>query len=158
MIAANNLALHRRLGRLAYVWAPAMVAMGFVIMVTSLRRTGGPFFFDQNEFLFSNTLLLVLFAIVIFAALRARRYSGWHRRLMLTAMSILSGPGLGRLLPMPLLIPHAWRIMMAVTLIFPVIGMIADLRRSGRVHPAWIWGVGAIVAVQVVADVVAYSA
>ncbi|MEZ5736861.1 MAG: hypothetical protein R3E09_13900 [Novosphingobium sp.] len=158
LIAANNIRLHRTLGLLAYGWAPVMVVMGFVIMVTALRRNGGPFFFDQNEFLFSNTLLLVLFGAVVFIALRRRRYSGWHRRLMLVAMAILSGPGLGRLLPMPLLIPNAWRIMMVVTLIFPVIGMIVDKRRLGHVHPAYVWGVGAIIVVQVIADLIAYSA
>jgi hypothetical protein len=158
LIAANNIAVHRTLGRIAYVWVPAMIVMGFAVMITSLKRNGGPFFFDQNEFLVSNTMLLVLFGAMIFAALRVRRYSGWHRRLMLTAMSVLAGPGLGRLLPMPLLIPNAWRIVIAVTLIFPVIGMIADLRRSGRIHPAWFWGVGAIIAVQIIADLVAYSA
>ncbi len=41
------------------------------------------------------------------------------------------GPSFGRLLPMPLLIPNAWRIMTVVTMIWPVIGMIADKRRNG---------------------------
>jgi len=157
LIAANNVKLHIRLGMLAYGWAPLMVIMGFVIMITSLRRSGAPFFFDQNEFMFSNSLLLVLFCALVIVALRRRRYSGWHRRLMFTAMSILTGPGLGRLLPTPLLMPHAWRILILVTLLFPAIGMIADKRRHGRVHPAWFWGVGAILATQIVADVVAYS-
>ena len=85
LIAANNVRLHRTLGLLAYGWAPVMVVMGFAIMIASLQRSGGPFFFDQNEFLFSNTLLLVLFGAVVFIALRRRRYSGWHRRLMLVA-------------------------------------------------------------------------
>jgi hypothetical protein len=58
---------------------------------------------------------------------------------------------------MPLFIPNAWRIMMVVTLIFPVVGMIADKRRHGKVHAAWWWGVGAIVATQIIADVIAYS-
>ena len=146
------------LGLLAYGWAPVMVVMGFAIMIASLQRSGGPFFFDQNEFLFSNTLLLVLFGAMVFTALRRRRHTGWHRRLMLVAMSILTGPGLGRLLPMPLLMPNAWRIMMVVTLIFPVVGMIVDKRRQGHVHPAYFWGVGAIIAVQVIADLIAYSA
>lgn len=158
LIASNNIALHKSLGRLAYAWAPVMVAMGFVIMITSLRRTGGPFFFDQNEFFFSNSMLLVLFCVMIYVALLRRRHTGWHRRLMLTAMSILTGPGLGRLLPMPLFIPNAWRIMMVVTLVFPVIGMIADKRRHGKVHPAYVWGVGAIIMVQIISDILAYSA
>lgn len=158
LIAANNIRLHRMIGLLAYAWVPAMIAMGFVIMITSLRRTGGPFFFDQNEFLVSNSLSLVLFGTIVVIALRRRRYTGWHRRLMLSAMTILTGPGLGRLLPMPLLIPNAWRIMLVTTLVFPIVAMIADKRRIGHIHPALLWGVGAIVAVQVIADIIAYSA
>src|SRR3546814_14428592 len=105
----------------------------------------------------SNTLQLLIFGGLGFAALRARRYSGWHRRLMFCAMAILTGPGLGRLLPMPLMIPHAWRIMTVVTLLFPAIGMIADWRRSGKVPPAWLWGAGIVLMGQVVADLLAYS-
>lgn len=156
-ITTGRVELHRSLGRLAWLWAPLMVAMGLVIMIVSLRRSGGPFFFDQNEFMISNTMLLVLFAVLVVTALRRQRHTGWHRRLMLTAMALLTGPGLGRLLPMPLLIPNAWRIMMAVTLIWPAIGMIRDLRREGRIHPAWLWGVGAIISVQIAADLIAYS-
>ncbi|WP_242122633.1 hypothetical protein [Sphingobium sp. Sx8-8] len=157
LIADNHVALHRRLGLLAYGWVPVMVLMGFVIMLTSLRRSGGPFFFDQNEFLFSNSMLLLLFGAMVMTALRRRRHRGWHRRLMMTAMSILTGPGLGRLLPLPLFIPNAWRIVILATLIFPAIGMIADKRRHGHVHAAWFWGVGAIVLTQVAADIIAYS-
>ena len=157
LIAGKNVAAHRRLGIAAYALVPAMVVMGFVIMTVTMRRTGGPFFFDQNEFVVSNTLLLCLFAVLVFAALRVRRHAGWHRRLMLVAVSILSGPGIGRLAPMPLLIPNGWRIMMALTLLFPLTGMIRDKVRHGRVHPAWWWGVGAIVVVQIVADIIAYS-
>ncbi|EPR09715.1 hypothetical protein M527_06190 [Sphingobium indicum IP26] len=157
LIAGNHVALHWKLGLLAYGWVPVMVVLGFAIMLTSLRRTGGPFFFDQSEFLFSNSMLLLLFGAMAMTALRRRRHMGWHRRLMMTAMAILTGPGLGRLLPMPLFIPHAWRIGILATLIFPVIGMIADKRRHGHVHAAWFWGVGAIVLTQLLADVIAYS-
>lgn len=156
-IAFNNIKLHVTLGLAAYVLVPVMVAMGFAVMVTSLRLTGGPFFFDQNEFLISNSLMLVLFGTLAITALRRRRYSGWHRRLMFMAMTILTGPGLGRLLPMPLMIPHSWRIIVLTTLIFPVIGMIVDKRRFGHIHPAYLWGTGAIIATQIAADILAYS-
>lgn len=72
-------------------------------------------------------------------------------------MTILTGPGIGRLLPMPFLTPHAWHAAVAVPLIWPVIGMIADRRRTGSIHPAWFWIVGGIVGVQIVADLIAYS-
>lgn len=157
LIAADNVALHRRLGMISIVWVPLMVVTGIVIMIVVMQRTGGPFFFDQNEFVVSNILHLLLFAALVFAALRRRRYTGWHRRYMLVAMAILSGPGLGRLLPMPLMIPHAWRLMTLFLLIFPVIGMIRDKLRRGRVHPAWWCGTGAVVVTQIVADLIAYS-
>jgi len=157
LIASGNSALHRRLGLLAVLWVPAMVVLGVAMIVITMRRTGGPFFFDQNEFLFSNPLLLLCFAGLVAGAIILRRRTDWHRRLMFVGFAILTGPGLGRLLPMPLMIPHAWRIMMVVTMIFPVIGMIADRRRHGRIHPAWFWGIAAVALVQIVADVLAYS-
>ncbi len=156
-IAGGNLALHRRLGKLAVVWVPLMIVMGFAIMVTSLRRTGGPFFFDQNEFMISNSLMLLSFGGLIFAGLRSQRYTGWHRRLVFCGMTVLTGPGLGRLLPLPLMIPNAWRITILATLIFPIVGMLADWRRNGKIHPAWFWGVATIVGAQILGDLIAYS-
>lgn len=146
LISANNAAMHRRLGILAYALIPLMVVMAFVIIVTVLQRTGGPFFFAQNEFLFSNLSLAVLFAVLAFAALRVRRHNGWHRRLLLCAFTILVGPGLGRLLPMPLLIPNAWVISNLMLIVFPISAAIYDWRRRGKVHPALWWGMGAFVA------------
>ena len=45
-----------------------------------------------------------------------------------------------------------------VSLLFPVIGMIADKRRYGAIHPAWFVGVGSVIGLQIVADLIAYSA
>lgn len=157
LVASDRLAVHRRLGWASVILAPVMVVMGLVIMTVSMRRTGGPFFFDQNEFMISNVFQLILFCGFVFAAVGQRKNTGWHRRLMFMGTTILTGPGLGRLLPMPLMIPHAWRLMVLITLIFPAIMMIADKRRYGKVHPAWFWGIGLVLAGQIVADLIAYS-
>ena len=156
-ISSGNRALYARLGKLAYALIPLMVAAGTLIIVTAMRRNGGPFFFPVNEFFVSNTALLFCFGGLAWWALRQRRYTGWHRRLMLCAMAVLTGPGLGRLLPLPLMIPYAWSITFAATCIFPIIGMIADLRANGRVHPAYWWGLGIYVAVFAVSMLLAYS-
>ena len=155
--SAQNWALHGTLGKLAWVWVPAMVVMGSVIMVVVARRTGGPFFFDVNEFLISNLAMLLCFGGLAIWALKRQRYTGWHRRLMLVAMAVLTGPGLGRLLPMPLMIPNAWTITIAATMIFPVIGMIADRRRLGHVHPAYWWGTGLYAGTFILSLLLAYS-
>jgi len=156
-IASGNVALHRQLGRLAYLLLPAMVVAGVAVMVHSAQSRGGPFFFAINEFVISNGLMVFTFAGLALWALRVRRHQGWHRRLMLVAMSVLTGPGLGRIMPAPLLIPYAWPISIALTWIFPLIGIAADLRREGRVHPAYLWGFGAYVGVFAVSMVIAYS-
>ena len=150
-------AWHAGFGRIAYLWIPLMLVFGSVLMVVVARRTGGPFFFHVSEFLWSNMMLLWCFGGLAFWALRRRRYTGWHRRLMLCAMAILTGPGLGRILPLPLMIPHAWTITTLATMVFPVIGMIADKRATGRVHPAYLWGLGIYAAVFVLSLLLAHS-
>jgi len=141
-IASGNIALHRQVGKLAYFWVPVMIGAGAMIIVVALRRTGGPFLFAQNEFFVSNLAALLTFGGLALWALRCQRHTGWHRRLMLVAMSVLTGPGLGRLLPAPMLIPYAWTTLIVLTFTFPVIGMIVDKRRLGHVHPAYWWGMG----------------
>ena len=156
-IASGQIALHRQLGRLGYVWVPTMIAAGAMIILVSVRGSGGPFFFAQNEFLISNLAGLAVFGVLALWALRAQRYTGWHRRLMLVAMSALTGPGLGRLLPMPLLIPYAWPIAVCASFIFGFIAMVADWRANGRVHPAYWWGMGINVGGFLASMALAYS-
>ena len=155
--SAGNWPLHAKFGKLAYLWVPLMVVFGTGVMVVVARRTGGPFFFHVSEFLWSNIMTLWCFGGLAWWALMRRRHTGWHRRLMLCAMAILTGPGLGRLLPLPLLIPNAWTITVMVTMIFPVIGMIADKRAQGRVHPAYWWGLGIYAGVFLLSLALAYS-
>jgi hypothetical protein len=156
-ITSGNVALHRQLGRLAYVFVPAMMIAGTAVMVHSAQTRGGPFFFAMNEFVISNAMGLYCFGGLALWALRVRRHQGWHRRLMLVAMSILTGPGLGRIIPAPLLIPYAWPISIALTWIWPLIGMWADWRRDGRVHPAYWWGMGINIGVFALSMLLAYS-
>jgi hypothetical protein len=156
LVDGGSVALHRRLGWVALFWVPLMVLLGTVMTVLSVQR-GAPFFFDVRQFLISNPLQLLLFAGFVGAALVLRRKTSWHRRLMFCAMAILCGPGLGRLLPMPLFMPYAWWVAVVAVLVLPVIGAIADQRRAGRVHPAWLWGIGMTLAVQLTADAIAFS-
>jgi uncharacterized membrane protein YozB (DUF420 family) len=158
LIFAGNVALHRRLGWAAVVWVPLMVLTGFLVTRISLQERGGPPFFDQNQFLISNPLHLLGFAAMVGWAITVRRNTGWHRRLMYCGFAMLLGPGVGRLLPNPLLIPYAWYVAAVLPpIIFAVVGILADRRRYGRAHPAWFWGIGVVIGIQIVADLIAYS-
>jgi hypothetical protein len=156
-IAKGNRALHAKLGKLAYPLIPAMLAAGGLVMVVSMRTNGGPFFFAINEFFFGDLAVLLCFGGLALAALRSRRNFGWHRRLMLCSMAVLTGPAFGRLLPLPLVIPYSWIIASAPCLIFPVIGMLADKRANGAVHPAYWWGAGVYAAGLAAAFALAYT-
>ena len=157
LVAGGNAALHRRLGWIALLWIPMMVATGIAITLASLRRTGGPFFFDANEFLISNPLSLLAFAGLALAAVALRRRTDWHRRLMLGGMASILGPGFGRILPSPLLGPLAWEITSGAGLIFILAGMWRDKRHLGRVHPAWLAGLIAGIGWIALGQVLAYT-
>jgi len=133
--------------------------MGFTITGWTLQNGGGPPFFAQNQFLFDNPFMLLSFAGIAAWAVAIRKNTGWHRRLMFCAFAMLTGPGVGRLAPSIYLIPYAWYLTAVLpAVLFPAIGMVADKRRYGAVHPAWLWGVGIMLALQVVADLAASSA
>ena len=158
LIFTGNVALHRRLGWLSVIWIPAVVAMGMLITRHAIQSRGGPVFFDINQFLISNPLQLLGFAGLAAWAVVIRKNTGWHRRLMYCAFAMLTGPGVGRLLPNPFLIPYAWYASAVLpAILFMLVGVLADRRRYGRAHPAWFWGIGTVVVIQIVADLFAYS-
>jgi len=158
LVFSDNIALHRRLGWLSVLLIPAVLVMGGWITRWSMQTGGGPAFFDQNQFLISNPLQLLGFAAIAAWAVTIRKNTGWHRRLMFCAFAMLTGPGVGRLLPAPFFIPYAWYATAILpAILFPAIGMLADKRRYGAVHPAWLWGIGIVLGLQVVADLIAYS-
>lgn len=155
--ATGRQALHRRLGWIAAVWILPMLVLGCAVTVAIARRGQVPFFFTPLQFLVFDPLSLFTFAGLTVAAIMLRRRTDWHRRLHFCAMAILLGPGFGRLLPMPLLAPWAWEATALACLLFPLAGMVADLRRQGRVHPAWGWGVAATVGFVLLTEAITYS-
>lgn len=157
LAGTGRIALHRRLGRLAAAWMVPMLVMGVVVTIAIARRGQVPFFFRPVQFIVMDILSLITFIGLAAAAIRLRRSTDWHRRLHLCGMCLLMGPAFGRLLPMPLMIPWAWEATMLACLLFPLAGVLADLWRDGRVHPAWGWGLGVIAVFVVVTEVITYS-
>jgi len=157
LVATGNVAVHRRLGWISAIWVPAMIVAALYVIVAMVRRGAVPFFFTPIYFLTMDTMILASFVALTVAAIRLRRRTDWHRRLMFCGMAVFTGNGLGRLLPMPLLIPYAGEAAVAASLVFPLWGMVSDRRRDGRIHPAWWWGLAAILGGQVVAELLAGS-
>lgn len=153
----GRMALHRRLGWIATFWVAAMLVLGCLVTVAMVRRGQAPFFFRPQHFLIFDPMSLFTFAGLTAAAIILRRQTDWHRRLHFCGMTMLLGPGFGRLLPLPLLTPWAWETTFAVSMIFPIVGMVADLRRGERIHPAWVWGIGAMLSSLLLIEAITYS-
>lgn len=136
--------LHRKLGWIAVAWLAGMVVTGLSVILAVVREGTSPFFFQPQHFLIANPLSLLLFVGLTLAAVRMRQRTDWHARLHICGMTMIMGPAFGRLLPMPLLIPYAFQSAVAAAVVFPLAGMYRDLRRTGRVHPAWWWGLACL--------------
>ncbi len=151
-------ALHRTLGWIGAGWIAVLVVLGSLISIDVTQRGTAPFFFQPQNFLIANPLSAIVFAALAWTAIRLRRQTDWHLRLQICAMAAILGPGIGRLLPMPLLIPYAFESAGIASLVFPIAGIIYDRRKYGRAHPAWFWGIAAIIAVIPVSHLIANSA
>jgi len=158
LAARGSLALHRRLGRIGAGWVILMLGAASWVVEVMTRRATWPFFFRPQQMLVGDPLSLLVFTGLTWWAVTMRRRTDWHARLHIGGMSTLMGPAFGRLIPMPLLVPYAFETSVLLGLIFPVVGMMHDLRHGGTIHRAWWVGAGAVVLVVLLTDLIAYSA
>ena len=135
----------------------AMVVIAFITTISLARRGTVPFFFTPLHFLIFDPMTILTFAGLTTAAVMMRRQTDWHRRLHYCAMALLLEPAVGRLLPMPLLIPYAFEATIVTIMIFPAVAIIAEWRRQGAIHPAWKWGIGAIVGSALLINMITYG-
>ena len=157
LAGAGNFAVHKKVGKLAAIWAIGLLVFGTWVTVATVQTGRTPFFFQPQHFVVANPLSLYAAIGLLVAAYMMRKQTDWHSRLQIGSFLLLMGPGFGRLLPMPLLPPYAFETAGLVALIFPAIGILYDWRTHGRPHPAWFWGIGVLLAVTVVARVIGFS-
>jgi hypothetical protein len=156
LVAMGRCDLHRRLGLLSMVVAPALVIVGFLLIRTnfdllwgSLQATpSGPARSKLEEALWitNNIKLLqlrigILFPLFLVIGLRARgKNAGLHKRMMIlaTAMTLPAGidriPWLWSTLPVSPITPDLFTLL-AISPMF-----VWDVVRNRSVHRAyWIW-------------------
>jgi hypothetical protein len=74
-----------------------------------------------------------------------RKETQWHRRLIFCGMAALVVTPFNRLAPDAVLAKSMSLIPAIALLGFPLAGMAADWLRERRVHPAWWWGLCALI-------------
>ena len=144
LLAGRRVRLHRRLGIVGGLLALAVVGLGWIVAVSAVGRgmnAGEPDATMALRFFILPFQELVVFAILIGAALWLRNRGGYHKRLMLlgtlalipaaTTRPFLPGSLLGTLTMFGL-----------AEVMFLVALCVHDRRTSGRVHAATLWGGG----------------
>jgi hypothetical protein len=157
LAGSGDLKAHKALGMVAALWMVAVVIAGTAVTLGVLREMRSPFFFQPQHFMIANIGGLPFVVALFGAAVALRRRPDWHMRLHTGAFMLLMGPGFGRLLPAPMLMPWAFEISAAVGLVFAAVGMGRDLKVRRSVHPAWWWCVAALVAWLVLARLIGFS-
>lgn len=144
LVSQGNFARHRQLGRIGGMLALFITCLGIFTGVASLMLNRFPPFFSPPYFLALTVTESLVFGVMVAWAIRRRRATDWHRRLMIGATIIILEPALGRLLPIPLMGPWAEPAVALCQLAVVAIIASYDQRSRGAVHPAT-WAVAAIV-------------
>lgn len=145
LATTGRIDLHKRLGWIGAALMPVLLILGALILFRMMRNAAVPPFWSYAYFMVMNLMALVAFAALTIAAIRMRKETQWHRRLIFCGMAALVITPFNRLTPDAVLAESMSLIPAIALLGFPLTGMAADWLRDRRVHPAWWWGLCALI-------------
>jgi hypothetical protein len=147
LVATGRTYLHRRMGIAGAVLAALVVIVGTAVAITRVKTGVSPIpGVPALAFLAIPLFDMVVFAILVSAAIYFRRRLEAHKRLMtLSMISLLAAP-IARMTFLPL--PPGPPTFFGLADLFIVAMLVHDLSTRGKVHPATIWGGLLIVASQ----------
>jgi hypothetical protein len=154
LVASGNLAVHRRLGILTAGWSLWVLLMGTMVLAINTATHRTPPAFTPEYIIAMDGLATAAFLGLTWAGIALRKRSDWHKRLMLSGTICIIAPGLGRI------VPHAWvglqmtYVLLPLHLLFFAVAIGYDLRTRARVHPAYFWGLAALVGMTVLPNMV----
>jgi uncharacterized membrane protein YozB (DUF420 family) len=157
LVMNGSVRLHRRLGWAGAALACCMVALAAAAILLGLWADAVPPFYPHGLFLVRGFVGLMVFGGLVAAGVLHRRQPEWHKRFMLCASIIVVLPGLERAMPL-FLFGADWPFAVDGTIdLIACAGPAADLLRDRRVHPAYLYAVGAIVFGQLATYLIAPS-
>jgi hypothetical protein len=146
LISARRVAWHRSLGTVAFCLPPIMIILGLIAAIDALHRgvSIGPL--DPSVSLAIPLLGITTFAVVIFAAWRARRRPDAHKRLILLATIGLTEAAFGRFPWSQIGIQHAAGAVTGLGILILLV-LAYDLISLHRIHRTTLWAAPLIFAV-----------
>ena len=138
LVATRRTKVHQRLGVLGGVLAALVVVVGILTGLYAAARgaTPGP---PALQFLIVPLGDMVVFAILIGAALYFRRRLDVHKRLMLLAALTFLGPAIARI-PLNFIADGGPLAFYGLTDLCILAFIAFDTIRHRRLHPAFLWG------------------
>jgi hypothetical protein len=154
LIANGNLSVHRRLGVLAAAWSLWVIVAGALVLAmnTVTHRTLPAF--TPAYVTAIDGMATAAFVSLTWAGIAMRRRSDWHKRLILSGTICIIAPGLGRLVPDSVVGLHITYALFPLHLAFFAVAIGYDWRTRGRIHPAYFWGLGGLVAMTVLPNMI----
>jgi hypothetical protein len=138
LVATHRVRLHRRLGILGAAIAILVVAIGTYLTIEATAREVRSHLVRQFHFLFGlNLVNLLVFAILVGAALTLRSRPEFHKRLMLMATLSILAPAVARI---TLLFTHNPMSQFLAFDFCVLVFVFGDTARHRRLHPAFGWG------------------
>jgi hypothetical protein len=138
LISARRVHWHRSLGAVAFCLPPIMIVLGVIAAVDALHRGVriGPL--DPAVSAAFPLIGIVVFAVVIYAAWRARRRPDAHKRLILLATTGLVGAAFGRFPWARIGLPPAAGPVAGVGAVLLII-LVYELISIRRIHRSTMW-------------------
>jgi hypothetical protein len=143
LVASHRVAVHRRMGIAGGVLAAMMVIAGTTIAISGAARGVAPPGIQPLAFLAIPLFDMMMFSSFVITALWLRTNKEAHKRLMLLAYISIIAAATAR---WPGVLPLGPLVFYGLAFIFLLAAVIYDLITRRRVHPAYIWGGGALVA------------
>jgi hypothetical protein len=165
LVGSGNVVRHRDVGIVGVSLATAMVIFGVLAAINSAVRADAVNASAAGEsFMVVPLGALLIFAVLVTAAILNTRRPEWHKRLILSATAVLLDAAIARPFivylvmgghpppfhgtvglaglggpPPPVLgvLPPA-----LIAMLFIVAGMVRDWRVQGKPHPAYLWSLG----------------
>ena len=136
LIAAHRVDIHKRLGIFGAVLGYSMFFVGVAAAVQSVALGKQPTDAPPIVFMSVPVGTIIVFAILLTAALVMRRRADWHKRLMLLATIALIVPAAARLSSY-FTGRNNPAIGIGLTVVLVAWCCFEDRRRIGRIHPAY---------------------
>lgn len=162
LVANGRLRNHKAWGLAGISLATAMVFVGLAVAIAGLERRLELGYGDAaRAFAIVPVTSAILFGGLIAAAMANWRRPEWHKRLMLVATAALLQPAIARFFFMangaadaalrqagPPPSVDTTMMFAFVADLFIVAAIVHDWRKLGRPHAAYLWGIAAVLAVQ----------